>query len=50
LNMASHSRTKSTMKSPILVTAVSMPPLWQKRSLVNPNIFSVKVSYTVDIV
>jgi hypothetical protein len=35
--MASNSRRKSTMKSPILVTQ------WQKRSLVNPHIFRVKV-------
>jgi hypothetical protein len=40
---ASNSENKSTMKSPILVTAVSMKPLWQKRSSVNPNIFCVKV-------
>jgi hypothetical protein len=41
--MASNTRRKSTMKSLIFVTAVSMTPLWQKRSLVKPHILCVKV-------
>jgi hypothetical protein len=42
--MASNSWRKSTMKSTIFVTAVSMTPLWQKTiSKVSPHTFCVKV-------